>query len=374
VTNLRAADLALTLMVAATALVGVGCGSTSSIVPPTPVLAVTAISPSRGASVGTTEVTLTGTAFGAGMTVTIGGVAASNIRVQSSTTALAIAGPHDVGQYDVAVSLGGRTATLPAAFAYAAPGPGALPTITGFTARGSRSNEPANFADIGEIIAVTASVQSTEPLDRLTFEWTADAGTFTGTGPSVAWAAPQQVSAPTDVRLTLRISKSIDVALPYPTASTVSVSGSTTIRVHNSTKEISDLSVRFLEDFSNSTLSAAYVVRDFYDGCPGKASELGDVQNNRNLFNIFDHRISSPSLAVVDFGGVCTRDWRPRYGDGCVAVPVYWHSLRFSNGQTETTIGIDYLSAVYRSSRWWLCDSDFGNYTVTNPLLPPFIR
>jgi hypothetical protein len=37
-----------------------------------------------------------------------------------------------------------------------------------------------------------------------------------------------------------------------------------------------------------------------------------------------------------------------------------------------TTIGTDYLSAVYRNDRWWLCSSGFKG-TQTHPLRP-FIR
>jgi hypothetical protein len=359
----------LALALAASGLINAGCGGTTPdpFVPPTPVLSVAAISPSRGATIGTTDVTVTGVAFAAGMSVTIGGVAAANVRVQSSTTLLATAGPHDAGQVDVVVSLDGRSATLPGAFTYAVPAPGTLPVITGFTAQGSRLNV-ADFVEVGDEIVVTATVQQPPGTtqDQLTFEWSAESGTITpvpGTGLSVRWRAPQQVSAvPTDVTLTLKISRSIDVARPYQPASTVSVSASTTVRVRNSIKEVSDLSVNFLEMFSDSTIPAERTVVDFWDGCQGKWEELGDVINNRNLFFITSHRIDPPTEVLVNFGGRCA--YGNMRGDACIAVPCLWNDVRKSSGQPGTSQGIDHLTAVYGGApgapkRWWLCDSGF---------------
>ena len=199
--------------------------------------------------------------FGAGMTVTIGGVAATNLRVQSATTVLATAGPHDAGPVDVAVSLDGKSATLPGGFTYMAPAAGTLPVITGFTTQGSQLGSPqGGFVEAGDEITVTVVLQSPgTPPDGLTFEWSAESGTITGSGPSVRWRAPasRQVVTPANVKITVKITKTIDVVLPYPSASIVSVSGNTSVVLHDSVKEVSDLSVLFLEDFSNSSLPAA---------------------------------------------------------------------------------------------------------------------
>jgi hypothetical protein len=59
--------------------------------------------------------------------------------------------------------------------------------------------------------------------------------------------------------------------------------------------------------------------------------------------------------------------------DGCVQTPVEWHATDKRTWLTETSIGTDHTTAVYRVSRWWLCDSNFEGKT-TNPFGSTFIR
>ncbi len=345
-------------------LTGAGCGGGSTPMPPTPVLTVTAISPNRGATIGTTEVTLTGVAFASGMTVTIGGTAATNVRVQSSTSALAVAGPHGAGQVDVSVANGAATSTLASGFAYIEPSPAVLPQIQGFTVQGPRPNEPAGYADIGELISVTANVLSPgTPVANLTFDWSADAGTFSGSGPSVTWRAPTQVTAPADIPLTLKVSKSLEVARSVYPISTVGVSATTNVHVVDTVKTVSDLSVRFLTNFSVSAIKPEVVVQEFWDGCfVGKGSELTDVQNNRENFDINSYAIGPVTDVLVNFSGSCAfRNSSPPdpAPDACIAVVCEWHDTYKPTGRQGVTIGIDHLTAVYRNQKWWLCDSGF---------------
>ena len=66
--------------------------------------------------------------------------------------------------------------------------PNTPPAITALVAKGSLPNEPLNYSNAGEPLTVTATVSDAEStVDQLTFEWKADSGTFTGTGPSVKW-------------------------------------------------------------------------------------------------------------------------------------------------------------------------------------------
>jgi hypothetical protein len=85
-----------------------------------PSLAVTAISPVSGSVDGGTTVTITGTAFAAGATVTIGGVAATSVTVVSSTKITAVTPAHALGSVDVTVTIPGpQSVTLPASYYYA---------------------------------------------------------------------------------------------------------------------------------------------------------------------------------------------------------------------------------------------------------------
>jgi hypothetical protein len=329
--------------------------------PPT----ITSISPTSGSTAGGTTVTLTGTNFASGATVTIGGVAATGVTVVNATSLRAVTGARAAGTVDVVVAVGTQSATLTRGYTYAVPGPNPPPVITSLVAQSTRTNAPSNFADVGEEIAVTATVQDAEtPASRLTFEWSADGGTFTGTGASVRWRAPAGVAVPAQLKLTVKVTEPTDGA-------SQSVSSTVTVRVHDSIKEISDLSVQFLLDFSDSKLAPEYVIRNFYAGCPGRNSELSDVQNNRKNYIINSYKIGTPTSATVNFGGTCP--FRGKTGvDGCVQTPVEWHATYIPTGLTETSVGTDQTTAVYRESRWWLCDSDF-NGTTTRPF-STFIR
>lgn len=79
---------------------------------------VTAISPTSGATTGSTNVTITGTAFAAGATVTIGGTAATNVSVVSATSITATTPSGTAGAKNVVVTVSGNSATLTNGFTY----------------------------------------------------------------------------------------------------------------------------------------------------------------------------------------------------------------------------------------------------------------
>ena len=90
--------------------------------PPT----VGGIVPVSGTTLGGTAVTISGTGFLAGATVTIGGVAATSVVVSSATTITAVTGAHAAGAVDVVVTNpGGASGSLASAYTYVA-GPAGL--------------------------------------------------------------------------------------------------------------------------------------------------------------------------------------------------------------------------------------------------------
>ena len=92
------------------------------VAPPT----VTTVSPDSGPSAGGTAVTLTGTDFTTGATVTFGGVAATNVIVVSATSITLTTPAHSAGAVTVVVTNpDGQTASLPNGFTFVAP-----PTVT----------------------------------------------------------------------------------------------------------------------------------------------------------------------------------------------------------------------------------------------------
>jgi hypothetical protein len=88
---------------------------------------VTAILPNNGSTLGGNTVTILGSNFFSGATVTLGGVAASNVNVVDAGTITATAGAHSTGIVDVVVTSGGNPGSLAASYFYAPP-----PTARGF--------------------------------------------------------------------------------------------------------------------------------------------------------------------------------------------------------------------------------------------------
>jgi hypothetical protein len=85
---------------------------------------LTGISPTSGAVNGGTKVTLTGSGFTSGASVTFGSVTAGDVQVIDSTTITVTTPPHAAGAVDVKVAIAGSTpAILSGAYTYRGPNP-----------------------------------------------------------------------------------------------------------------------------------------------------------------------------------------------------------------------------------------------------------
>jgi hypothetical protein len=114
-----------------------------------------------------------------------------------------------------------------------------------------------------------------------------------------------------------------------------------------SAHDISAMSIRFLKDlFGNSNVTPEACVVDFWDGCPGKAEEQGQVKLNRSLFLILE---ASASIEHITFDATATF--------ATVDANCRWNDTALATGSEGVTEGGCELTAVYRDGRWWLCDS-----------------
>ena len=185
--------------------------------PPTPktsVPTITSISPTSGPTSGGTAVTITGTNFAAGATVTICGVPATNVQVPSSTQITAMTGAGAAGTGDVSVTVNGQTGRLPGGFTYlaavsvslsfvvynhtAGPKGTFTQTVEGF------SNVTLRIADLGVSAGVTGTQAAINVLgvdpDRIVVRHQAQGGrigdfvAFSNTG-SVVFQAPNTDAA-----------------------------------------------------------------------------------------------------------------------------------------------------------------------------------
>jgi hypothetical protein len=217
--------------------------------------------------------------------------------------------------------------------------------------------------EVGKPVTVTAFVEDAEtPLPNLTYTWTADNGTFSGSGPVVAWTAGQDAKTPGDFTLTLTVTE------PLPSGSNPAqntATNSVKVHVNNSPKELADLSLRFLNNFADSSVSPQTCTAEFSDSCSGKKAELSDITDNRHDFLILSSSLrntgvdidsSRVSATVHTFCQFTSRviTKTPQSG-GCLIVP---GSCPFDSVQTVQ--GDCFTANVYESGRWWLCKSNFA--------------
>jgi hypothetical protein len=235
----------------------------------------------------------------------------------------------------------------------------ALPVIDGITVQGSRSKEPANFADAGESVTVTAKVHDEETAaDQLQYAWTSELGTFSGTGATVTWTAPSSVVAPVDVTVSLKVTEKYGSTLQFQH----SVDGTATLSLHDSVREVGGMARQFLLDFSDSSVPVDVVMRNFDLTCGPAQDEREQVARNRSTFRI-DRFVIGPATVTVPFGNAfCPLPpGRIQRGDACSAVPSHWESTVLSNQHHQIADGVDYVSAYYHADvkAWKLCDSQF---------------
>lgn len=269
----------------------------------------------------------------------------------------------------VLVSCGGATPTSPAPKpppSDGVPPQNALPSIDSITAQGSRPKQPAKFAEAGESIDVTAIVRDAETsVDELVYQWTATVGTFAGSGRMVTWKAPDTVTAPTKVTLTLKVTENYGYP-GQPKSFAQNVTSTIEVALHDSRAEVGKMARDFLLDFSDTSIKDInLIMRNFGTGTrcpePGEvASERDDVTRNFTYYNIKSYSVGQP-VTTVNFGGTCAVPDGATKGDACSVVAVMWESVDTRTLKSGSTSGDDIVSAAYstQDSRWWLCSSRY---------------
>ena len=239
----------------------------------------------------------------------------------------------------------------------------AVPSIDTISAQGRRTRQPARFADVKETLDVAATVRDSETsLDELVYQWSATAGTFTGSGRNVTWTAPEAAATPGTVTLTLKVIENYG----NPGQAKIfshEVTGTQTIALHDSVKEVGDMARRFLTEFSKPQTNQDWqdIMKDFKASACRQPSLVDDEKEEviRHYTNFLMHSYDiRPATVNLHFGGACA--FRNRPGDACATVPVSWDSTDRRNGSRGSVNGLDHIGAAYSTadSRWWLCSSD----------------
>ena len=103
-------------------------------------------------------------------------------------------------------------------------------------------------AEVGDRVPVSATVRDQEtPVADLQYAWSADAGTFEGQGASVVWLPPADRATPAEYTMRLTVTETYGVAdtSGVRPKNVVSATSTASVRVHNSPREIGDMSRGF---------------------------------------------------------------------------------------------------------------------------------
>jgi len=230
------------------------------------------------------------------------------------------------------------------------PTPNSAPTITSLTLSSNR-------VEADQEVVVTATVQDdVTPIDQLTYEWSAKPvnGVFTGSGRQTRWRAPHLQPTPDTYTLTLTVTeKYTEAGVAKENKTTAPVQ----VHYNDSYRDISSLSIDFLNDFGTYSTSPEQCVRNFSDSCKGKAEELGDIRANRLNLHIQSAKLGVPAVLLNGDLTFANSD-----------VPCTFVSTQKSTGKTETATGTCLLTAVYENFKWFLCDSNFRGTSTTNSI------
>jgi hypothetical protein len=250
--------------------------------------------------------------------------------------------------------------------------PNTAPQIKSLTASDAR-------AEVDVPITLTAVVEDAEtPVANLTYAWSAETGTFTGTGSTVTWVAGQNAMTPADVVLTLTVTERYTA---NSAQAENKVSSTATVRLHNSPNELRDMSVRFLTDFANSRISSDQCVQDFSDSCNGKKDERADVDDARHDYEHLASTIRPTSVSIASNRMTATVHTFCSFTVKVISTAprdeVCEGGKKCPLGSTGTATGDCWTTNVYEKGRWWLCESHFSSIpTLTMPstFIPTLFR
>lgn len=223
---------------------------------------------------------------------------------------------------------------------------------------------PASRVETGRDITITAVVEDAEtPLSQLTYLWTANIGTITGSGTTATWRHAPGLQKGADVVVTLMVADTHDVILNNQIVKQdfYVLAQAAPFRLHDSVAEVKELARKFLIDlFGTSSVSAIDCMVDFSDVCAdlpeGKRIEFQQVVDHRRDYVVLDRQVLSQTV-----------DWRGTDA-GSVHSVTFYRDRRTDTGFIGTTCGDFELTVVYVTGRWWLCQSYFNR--GPQPLCP----
>ena len=126
------------------------------------------------------------------------------------------------------------------------------------------------------------------------------------------------------------------------------------------------MSLQFLSNFADSSVSSSTCLRDFSDGCNGKVEEKIDIDNNRAYYRILSSSLELRSVAVGSNALTSRVTVACSFTSRIVSCSPAGPASPACNlvGSTDSVKGDCNLTGVYEQKRWWLCDSRFASKGV----------
>jgi hypothetical protein len=215
---------------------------------------------------------------------------------------------------------------------------------------------PSTRVEAGTDVTITAVVDDAEtPLSALTFQWSASAGTITGSGTTATWRMPPGITSGIDVVIGLTVFDSHDAVVNNFVVKQqfVATAISSPFRVHDSVAEVKELARKFLVDlFGNSSVPAEACVVDFADVCAnfgeGKTNELQQIIAHRAGYVVISAQVLNQKVVFTtpDTGSVHS-------------ATMFVDRLKTSKVR-GTTCGDFEVTVIYVGGRWWICESYFN--------------
>lgn len=252
------------------------------------------------------------------------------------------------------------------------PTPNTPPTVKSITASDTR-------VEVGSPVTLTANVEDLEtPVDNLTYGWTfpvPGSANATGSGRVITWTPAADIKTPADLEITVTVTERVSTN-PGGVVIENKATGTITLHVNNSPKELAELSLRFLGDFANSNVSPDKCVAEFSETTStcarGKKDERADVDDNRHDFEILSSTLRHTGLSIAPDrlsatvhtfcsfrSKVITDDPREENCKGG----------KCPKGSEGTSTGDCWTTNVYEKGRWWLCESHFNSQSgLLSPL------
>ena len=279
---------------------------------------VTAISPRSGSTNGGTAVTISGTNFASGATVTFGGTAATNVVVVSGTSITAITPAHAAGAVNVVVTDSGQSGTLTNGYNYVS---SAAPTVTKISPTSGSTNG-------GTAVAITGTNFASG--DGVTFGGTAATNVVVVSATSITATTPAHAAGAVNVVVTNSSGQSGTLTNGYTYTATGKISfvqvnsGPSTIQSSNTSVAVAYTNAQTAGDLNvvavgwGDTVSAISSVTDTkgntYTRAVGPTSNTGLQQAIYYAKNIvagsntvtvkFNQAAAYPDVRILEYSGL----------------------------------------------------------------------